>query len=211
MTHSDMDIRRKEFFNSHADNWLDTFYKNPETGKYDRFDQKFSQLFNHISLCEGDSVIDAGCGAGVLVPYILQRIGLDGRLYEVDYSENMIAVNRKLHEDTRITFLTNSIEKLSISSGSVDVVICFACFPHFQDKTESLKEIGRLLRQGGKLTIAHFDSSENINNHHRKHECVMHDRLPSENDMRGLLSNSGFHVELFIDRQGFYCICAVKE
>ena len=211
MIHSETDIRRKEFFNNNAENWLDMFYKNAETGKYDRFDPEFSRLFNLIHLHKGDIVLDAGCGTGILVPYILQRIGPDGHLYEVDYSENMIAVNRRIHEDTRITFITSSVEKIGIPCGSVDKAICFACFPHFQNKIKSLEEIRRTLRQGGILTIAHFDSSENINDRHRKHECVMHDRLPSETVMRGMLSNNGFLVELFIDEQGFYCICAVKQ
>jgi len=211
MSHSEMDIRRKEFFNDHADDWLDMFYKDPGTGGHERFDKEFARLFSLISLRAGDVVLDAGCGCGVLVPYILGRIGPGGRLYEVDYAEKMIAANRRLHEDTRISFLVRSVEDIGIPAGSVDVAICFSCFPHFQRKPESLKEIGRTLKEGGKMAIAHFDSAEEINLRHGKHECVMHDRLPSEGEMRELLANAGFCVELFIDEPGFYCICAVKD
>lgn len=211
MNQSEMDIRRKDFFNDNADGWLDTFYLNPETGKYDRYEKEFARLFDLISLKKGDTVVDAGCGCGVLAPGILDRIGDEGRLYEVDYAEKMIDVNKKLHPDSRIQFLVSSIDSLDISCGSVDSAVCFSCFPHFQDKSKSLEEIKRVLRQGGQITIAHFDSSEGINDHHRKHECVMHDHLPDESEMRELLKNAGFRVETFVDESGFYCVTAVSE
>ncbi|MBN1291011.1 MAG: methyltransferase domain-containing protein [Candidatus Latescibacteria bacterium] len=209
MKQSEIDIRRKEFFNNHADSWFDTFYVNSESGTVNRFEEKFSQLFDNIPLNEGDIVLDAGCGPGVLVPYILDRIGTEGQLFEVDYAEKMIAVNQRMHDDKRITFLVSSVEKLDISCGSIDAVICFSCFPHFQDKIKLLQEVRRILKHGSSLTIAHLDSSENINNRHSKHECVMHDHLPPEPEMRRLLTDAGFLVEQFIDESGFYCICAI--
>ena len=209
MIPSEMDIRRREFFNNNADSWFDTFYSDSESGTENRHEQNFSKLFGFIPLKNGDTVLDAGCGPGVLVPYILDRIGPEGRLHEVDYAEKMIEANKRMHEDIRLTFMVSSVEKLGIPCGSIDAVICFSCFPHFQDKSESMKEIRRIMKHGGSLTIAHFGSSGEINHRHNKHECVMHDHLPSEPEMRDLLTNSGFIVKQFIDDFGFYCISAV--
>ena len=212
MMHADkMDTRRKEFFNDRAEQWLDMWYKNPETGDYSRYDKEFERLCSLISFQPGDSVLDLGCGSGVLVPYILDHISSDGTIQEVDYAEKMIEVNRRLHEDSRITFVVADADKLTVPDENFNIVICFSCFPHFQHKSETLAVISQALKPGGKLVIAHFDSSDDINEHHRKHECVMHDRLPSEAGMRNLITSVGLCVERLIDESGFYFVAAVNR
>ena len=210
MQFTDMDAKRKEFFNSHADTWMDTFYLDDATGSHNRYEQEFNRLFGTIGLKSGDTVVDMGCGCGVLVPYVLENIGEEGRLFEVDYAERMIEVNRRIHNDLRITYIQRSADDTGISCSIADSVICFSCFPHFHDKNEALKEIRRILKPGGVLVIAHFDSDENINRHHSKHECVMHDHLPSEAGMRELHDSAGFKIESFLNETGFYCIRAVS-
>ena len=211
MIYSVSDNLRREFFNNHADGWMDMFYKNSETGDYNRFNKEFSRLFSIISLNKNDTVLDAGCGCGVLVPHILDRIGIDGHLYELDYAEKMIEINKRLHNDLRIDFLTGSVEKINIPSDTVDAVICFSCFPHFERKNQTLLEFVKILKQNGSLTIAHFDSAEEINNRHSKHISVKHDHLPSESEMRSLLDSNGFRTDFFTDETGFYCITAMKK
>lgn len=204
------DLCQKEFFNEKAEKWLDMFYADPETGKYDRYEKEFKRLFGLAGLKEGNRVLDLGCGSGVLVPHILERIGADGRLLEVDYAENMIAVNRRLHQDKRVSFLLGSADELTLPPESYDCAFCFSCFPHFRNKPKALKAIEHSLKLGGKLILAHFDSAKNINHHHAGHECVKHAHLPNETDMSALIGQSGFHVERFIDETGFYFLGAVK-
>lgn len=205
-----LDTKRREFFDERAENWLDMWYKNPETGEYTRFENEFSRLFGFINLKPGTKTLDLGCGSGVLVPYILERTAPNGKLVEVDYAENMIAVNRKLHNDPRIKFIAADVLALNLEKESFDTVICFSCFPHFSKKQETLRVIAGLLKPDCRLFISHFDSAEDINSHHSKHESVMHDHLPCEHEMRRMLENAGFRVEEFIDEKGFYLIQACK-
>ncbi len=205
------DSRRRAFFNEHAEQWLDMWYRDEEKGDYSRFDREFGRLFELAALKPGDAVLDLGCGSGVLVPYILERIGQNGRLEEVDYAEEMIAVNRRIHDDPRVGFTVSSVDNLDVPDASFDVAFCFSCFPHFEHKENALAVICRVLKPDGKLIIAHFDSSENINDHHRKHECVMHDRLPDEQEMRSILAQAGFTVEHLTDESGFYYVNASKR
>jgi len=205
------DLRRRAFFNERAEQWLDMWYKNEEAGDYSRYDNEFERLFDLTALQPGDAVLDLGCGSGVMVPYILDRIGPEGSLQEVDYAEKMIEVNRRLHDDPRVTFTVAGVDELDVPQAGFDTVFCFSCFPHFHRKAETLGVIHRALKPGGKVVIAHFDSSQDINDHHRKHECVMHDHLPGETEMRNLLCEAGFTVEAFIDESGFYYVGACKE
>ncbi|MBW2106289.1 MAG: class I SAM-dependent methyltransferase [Deltaproteobacteria bacterium] len=198
---------RKEFFNERAENWLDMWYKDQETGKYDRYEKEFQRLFSLVPIKDGDHVLDVGCGSGVLVPYILERILDNGVLYELDYAEKMIEVNKRLHNDKRIKFLVSDIIDVPLESCSCDLVICFSCFPHFQEKGQAMRAMARMLKKGGWLSVAHFDSSEELNNHHRKTSGpVMHDKLPDKKAMKRLFVNSGLKTEKFIDESGFYLI-----
>jgi len=205
------DAMRKEYFNTHADQWLDRFYKDETTGTYTKFDKAFQRLFSMVQLNQGDHVLDVGCGCGVLVPYILPRIGPSGRLYELDYAIKMIEVNKKLHPDKRIDFLNIDLFDLTLPEATCNAVICFACFPHLNHKNEALGIMSRLLKKGGKLAIAHLNSSAEINACHRKSPAVRHDLLPDAQSMQKLLHQNKFRIKKFIDEELFYLILAEKN
>jgi demethylmenaquinone methyltransferase/2-methoxy-6-polyprenyl-1,4-benzoquinol methylase len=197
---------RKQFFNDAAERWIDMWYRNRETGDYDRHARDFERLFSLLSLRRGETVLDAGCGTGVLVPFLLERIGGEGILYELDFAEEMIAVNRRLHSEGNIRFIVSDLENAPLQDASCDVAICFSCFPHFQDKAQALTTVERILKRGGSLVISHFDSSEGINQHHSSCDAVMHDHLPNEVVMRALFRQTRMSVEVFYDEPGFYFI-----
>lgn len=211
MTHDEMYRRRKEFFNEHAQTWLDTWYRDRVTGIYDKHGKDFERLFSLLPLKPGEHVLDVGCGSGILVPFILERITSAGLLYELDFAEKMLEVNRSIHGEENIRFILSDAENAPLNGNSCDAVICFSCFPHFHEKEKALAELSRILKPRGILVVSHFDSSEGINKHHGSCDAVMHDNLPDEMSMRGLLRGAGFHVDRFIDEPGFYYIIAEKR
>jgi ubiquinone/menaquinone biosynthesis C-methylase UbiE len=102
--------KRKDFFNAHAELWLDMCYRDPETGRLDKHQRDFERLFSLLPLKPGDRVLDAGCGSGVLVPFILEHITETGILYELDFSEKMLAANRHRHARDNIRFILSEVE-----------------------------------------------------------------------------------------------------
>jgi demethylmenaquinone methyltransferase/2-methoxy-6-polyprenyl-1,4-benzoquinol methylase len=202
---------RKQFFNDHAEAWLDRCYKNPKTGQYDRHQKDFDRLFALVPLMPGDKVLDAGCGSGVLVPWILQRITQTGILIELDFAEKMIETNRNLHRAKNIRFLVADVAEAPLEAESCDAILCFSCFPHFHDKEKTLRTLSRILRKGGIFAVAHFDSSEGIKKHHESCQAVMHDHLPVQSEMYALLQEAALNIDLFIDEPGFYCVLAKKQ
>jgi len=210
MTPDEIYDKRKHFFNDQAEDWLDMWYRDPGTGKHDRHEKDFERLFSLLPLRPGDHVLDAGCGTGILVPFIVERIGEYGLLYELDFAERMLEINRRLHEADNVLFILSDAENVTLEDASCDMVICFSCFPHFHDKEKAVKELSRTLRPDGILAVAHFDSSDGINRHHSSCDAVMHDHLPCEGAMRSLLESAELEIEMFIDEPGFYCITAKK-
>lgn len=201
---------RKQFFNNHAEKWYDMWYKDHATGRWDRHGKDFDRLFSLLPLKPGDHVVDVGCGTGILVPFILKHITTTGILYELDYADKMIEANRKLHREDNIRFIISDAENAPLDDASCDVVICFSCFPHFDDKKKAMTALSRILRPQGAFVLSHFDSSEGINKHHASCHAVMHDHLPDEAAMRSLFRQAGLRIDLFVDEPGFYFIMARK-
>jgi demethylmenaquinone methyltransferase/2-methoxy-6-polyprenyl-1,4-benzoquinol methylase len=210
MTADEIYHTRKQFFNEHAEKWIDMWYKNPATGLCDKHEKDFERLFSLLPLKPGDHVMDVGCGTGILVPFILHRITESGILYELDFAEKMIEVNRSLHQKDNIRFLVSDAENAPLEDACCDVVLCFSCFPHFQDKEKAMRALSRILKPRAVFAVSHFDSSEGINKHHGSCHAVMHDHLPDEGTMRSLFHSVGLGIDLFIDESGFYYIAAKK-
>lgn len=210
MTSTEIYDTRKQFFNDHAEKWLDMWYKDQTTGRLDKHAKDFERLFSLLPLKPGDRVLDAGCGTGVLVPFILSHITAAGILYELDFAEKMIEANRTLHEGNNIRFIVSDVENAPLDENSLDVVICFSCFPHFHEKEKALMALVRMLKPQGTLVVAHFDSAEGINKHHESCHAVRHDHLPDKAVMREMLQKAGLGIDSFIDEPGFYCIIAGK-
>jgi len=202
--------RRKQFFDDHAERWLDMWYKDSATGRCDKHEKDFKRLFSLLPLKAGDHVLDAGCGTGVLVPFVLEQITDTGILYELDYAEKMIETNRSWHERNNIRFIVSDVSNAPLDNASCDVIICFSCFPHFHDKEKAMMALARILKPRGAFVVAHFDSSEGINKHHESCHAVMHDRLPDKEGMCSLLQKAELEVDLFVDEPGFYCVMAKK-
>ncbi|MBP7527849.1 MAG: class I SAM-dependent methyltransferase [Syntrophorhabdaceae bacterium] len=210
MTRNEIYRTRKDFFNKHAEDWCDTWYKDNATGCYDKHAKDFQRLFSLLPLKAGDRVLDVGCGTGVLVPFILEGITASGVLYELDFADRMIEVNRSLHQAPNARFIVADAENAPLDDASCDVIICFSCFPHFHDMEKALLMLSRILKPHGLFAVSHFDSSEAINRHHESCHAVAHDHLPDETTMRAFFQKACLTIHKFIDEPGFYCIIAGK-
>jgi ubiquinone/menaquinone biosynthesis C-methylase UbiE len=210
MTSEEIYRTRKQFFNDSAEAWLDTFYKNPESGRHDLHKKAFDRLFSLVTLKPGDHVLDVGCGSGVLVPMVLKRITQSGILHELDFAEKMIEANRSFHKEENLRFIVADVAEAPIEDESCDTILCFASFPHFHDKERAMRTLSRILKRNGTLVVAHFDSSEGIKKHHESCHAVMHDHLPCQAEMRALFQQVALGIDLFIDEPGFYCVTANK-
>jgi len=210
MTRDEVYRARKEFFNKHAEYWCDMWYKDNATGRYDKHASDFQRLFSLLPLKAGARVLDVGCGTGVLVPLILERITPSGVLYELDFADTMMEVNRSLHQADNTRFIVADAEDAPLDHASCDAIICFSCFPHFYDMEKAMLMLSRILKPHGVFAVSHFDSSEAINRHHESCRAVAHDRLPDETTMRAFFQKAGLTIHTFTDEPGFYCIIAGK-
>lgn len=191
-------ITRKDFFNQLAPDWDRRFYT-PELKEH------LKSLVSDFQLKKGARVLDVGSGTGGIIPYLLHNIGQEGSLWAIDFSEEMVNIGKeKFRQEPRVDFQMASVEDLPFPDQFFDHVVCFGALPHFEDKGQAIGEMGRVLKNGGTLIIAHALSSQEIKNHHRGSSPVSRDCLPEEAEMQSLFSDNVFRMTRLIDRQKYY-------
>ncbi len=110
---------------------------------------------------KGDHVLDLGCGSGVEC-FIAARItGSTGRVTGIDMLDPMLDLARKGLERVvenlgynNIQFKKAYLEKLSLESNSMDIVLSNCVMNLSINKRRSYGEIFRVLRPGGRLVIS---------------------------------------------------------
>lgn len=113
----------------------------------------------------GKSVLDIGCGTGVLFPYYLAR-GVSS-LVGVDFSPKMAAIAAEnVKGIPSCEVLCEDALSLPFR-GEFDVCVVYNALPHFPDPAALIAAAFRYLKKAGTLTIAHGMSREAVNRHHR--------------------------------------------
>ncbi|MDP7449778.1 MAG: arsenite methyltransferase [Candidatus Latescibacteria bacterium] len=113
------------------------------------------------ALTGGEVVLDLGSGAGFDVFIAADRVGPEGRVIGVDMTAEMIDRARQnaasYTERTgidNVEFRLGEIEHLPVADASVDVVISNCVINLSPDKTAVWREIARVLKPGGRVSVS---------------------------------------------------------
>jgi len=128
-------------------------------------------LRNHLPKHSGNSILDVGCGMGLLGMAVEPYLGDDGRLVGIDVNEDAIRYCRSAFQDPRLSFqlLTTNNAMYSpdvavkrtewdLAEQSFDLVTALSVWTHFQepDARFYMNEVARVLRPGGLAMITMF-------------------------------------------------------
>lgn len=170
---------------------------------------KLRRLLRCLELRPGMTVLEPGCGTGRLTVELARAVGATGRVLANDISPEMLRRARARRLGRPVRWLPGPAEALRLPPVSVDRIVCFQSFPHFDDKSVVLERFRCMLRPGGLLAIVHFASRRRINRIHSEAESpVARDLIPPAREMRRLLRDAGFRVESLVSARDSYWLLA---
>ncbi len=168
-------------------------------------------LMARIGDGRGWHVCEPGCGAGPLTEHLLQWVGPTGWVDAFDSSPGMIARCRAAHgERANLRVWLADAESVEIEPESMDLIVLFRVFPHFDNKEAVLRRLRPALKPSGKLVIANLEGSRRLNELHAGFsEAVRHDHMPCSYGTRCLLENCGYKVLDAVDEERLFFVEAV--
>ncbi len=100
------------------------------------------------------SILDVGVGTGILIEQMLPR-NKSAHLFGIDISPEMVKKAKiKFKGKSNITIALGSANKLPHKDNSFEFVTCVNSFHHHPDSIQSLKEMERVLKPGGKVILS---------------------------------------------------------
>ena len=122
---------------------------------------------HHADVREGETVVDLGSGAGIDVFLSANKVGQSGKVVGVDMTDAMLEKARKNAKDngyTNVDFRKGDIEKrIPVDDNSVDLVISNCVINLTTDKTDTFREVHRILKQGqGRMVISDLVTDKEV-------------------------------------------------
>ena len=123
------------------------------------FHQWPPQLMKSAGLTEGHSLLEVGCGTGVLAREAIKVVGANGSVTGIDLSESMLGVARHLAPD--VDFQQGDVQTLPFSDQTFDRIIASFVLMFVPEQISAITEMWRVLKPGGKLAVSVWESLEN--------------------------------------------------
>lgn len=123
------------------------------------FQEWTSRVVQAAQIEQGQRILDVACGTGVLTLAAAECVGPDGSAVGLDINEGMLAVARK--KANGISWRHGQAESLPFPDQSFDAVVSQFGLMFFDDRRAAIQEMVRVLRPGGKIAVAVWDSLEN--------------------------------------------------
>ncbi len=122
------------------------------------FGQFATRVAEAAGIRPGDTVLDVACGTGALTREARRRAGAAGTVTGLDRNAGMLAVARR--SDPAIDWREGMAEALPFADGHFDAVVSQFGLMFFEDRSRALREMWRVLKPGGRLVVAVWDSAE---------------------------------------------------
>lgn len=186
------------YFDSRAAGWDGELVKN---------DTVIGKILDNAEVGEGMDILDVACGTGVMIPFYLDRGAAS--VTAIDISPEMARIaGEKFAGEPRVRVLCGDVEETDFHR-TFDRIVVYNAFPHFPNPQRLIRQLASLLKEGGRLTIAHGASREAIDGHHAGPASAVSNGLMQADRLKKLF-DPYFEVEVMISNRQMYQVSGVK-
>ena len=188
-----------EFFDRCAPTWDADMIKS---------DEIIDTILQNAEVGAGMDVLDVACGTGVMFEYYLARnvASVTG----IDIAPEMARIaGEKYAGQEKVTVLCGDVEEYDFGR-KFDRIVVYNAFPHFPYPKRLIKILAGLLKEDGRLTVAHGMSREAIDNHHSGAASKVSNGLMSAESLKKIF-DAHFDVEVVISNRRMYQVSGVKR
>ena len=188
-----------EFFDRCAPTWDAEMIKS---------DAIIDRILDNAEVGSDMDILDVACGTGVMFDYYLRR-GV-ASVTGIDIAPEMAKIAREkyAHED-RVQVICGDVEEY-VFDRKFDRIVVYNAFPHFPHPKRLIKLLAGLLKEDGRLTVAHGMSREAIDNHHSGAASKVSNGLMSAENLKRIF-DAHFEVEVTISNRHMYQVSGVKR
>jgi ubiquinone/menaquinone biosynthesis C-methylase UbiE len=125
-----------------------------------RFQALRSTLLDDLHLYPDASALEVGCGPGMLLEPMHERVGTGGKISGLDLNPHFVQVARRrveMLEYDNATFVTGDCHSLPFEDGVFDAVVAEKLLMHVGPISRIISEMKRVLSVGGRLVLADYD------------------------------------------------------
>ena len=169
--------------------------------------ERLNAVVERAQIRPDESVLDVGTGAGVLLPFILER--QPARVVACDLSGEMVKLARQRFGES-VTVLQSDVVDIPGEVGPFGAVFCNAMFGNVYDQRQTIEVIGRLLDPGGRLVISHPLGSDFVRRLKAGSPQYHLKELPDRSFLNQLLEGAGLAVTHFVDETDLYLAICTK-
>jgi len=171
-------------------------------------DEIIGKILDNAEVAAGMDILDVACGTGVMFDYYLQR-GV-ASVVGIDISPEMAKIAAQKYENQpQVQVVCGDVEEYDFGRR-FDRVVVYNAFPHFPNPKRLIKTLAGLLKEGGRLTIAHGQSRAAIDHHHNGPASKVSNGLMAADSLKKLF-DPHFEVEVMISNSRMYQVSGVKR
>lgn len=126
------------------------------SGKLSRFNSfaepELRRLIASVGLSSGMRVLDAGCGTGDALPWLLAEVQPSGKVIGIDLALAHVQAARRWAGEN-IEVLQGDLSTARLVCGSVDFIWYVNTVNHLHDPIRGVQKLAGLLRPGGRIAL----------------------------------------------------------
>jgi len=171
-------------------------------------DRVIGKILDNAEVGADMDVLDVACGTGVMFDYYLERNVAS--VMGIDISPEMAKIaNAKYADNAKVQVVCADVEEY-VFDRKFDRIVVYNAFPHFPYPKRLIKILAGLLKEDGRLTVAHGMSREAIDNHHSGAASKVSNGLMSAENLKRIF-DAYFQVEVVVSNDYMYQVSGVKR